>query len=77
MCGESRGGDGDDGEADVGEYWVVLPNERAIEVFRQPEGLAYREVRRFEFADEMACSTVPGVKVLLSELFAGIASPGG
>ena len=60
-------------EAGVGEYWVVLPKERAIEVFRQPEGLAYREVRRYEFADELACSTVLGVKFALSELFAGIA----
>ena len=63
-------------EAGVGEYWVVLPKERAIEVFRQPEGLAYREVRRYEFADELACSTVPGVKFALSELFAGIAQAG-
>ena len=59
-------------EAGVGEYWVVLPKERAIEVFRQPEGLAYREVRRYEFADELACSTVPGVKVVLADLFAAI-----
>ena len=63
-------------EAGVGEYWVVLPKERAIEVFRQPEGLAYREVRRHEFADELTCSTVPGVKFALSELFAGIAPAG-
>ena len=63
-------------EAGVGEYWVVLPKERAIEVFRQPEGLAYREVRRYEFADELACSTVPGVKFALSELFAGIGPTG-
>ncbi len=61
-------------EAGVGEYWVVLPKERAIEVFRQPEGLAYREVRRYEFADELACSTVPGVKVVLADLFAGISA---
>ena len=60
----------------MGEYWVVLPNERAIEVFRQPEGLAYREVRRYEFADELVCSTVPGVKFALSELFADIAPTG-
>ena len=63
-------------EAGVGEYWVVLPKERAIEVFRQPELLAYREVRRYEFAEELACSTVPGVKFALSELFAGIAPAG-
>jgi len=61
-------------EAGVGEYWVVLAKERAIEVFRQPEGLAYREMRRYEFADELACSTVPGVKVVLAELFAGISA---
>lgn len=59
-------------EAGVGEYWVVLAKERAIEVFRQPEGLAYREMRRYEFADELVCSTVPGVKVVLADLFAGI-----
>ncbi len=63
-------------EAGVGEYWVVLPKERAIEVFRQPEGLAYREVRRYEFAEELVCSTVPGVKFALSEPFAGIAPAG-
>ncbi len=63
-------------EAGVGEYWVVLPKERAIEVFRQPEGLAYREVRRYEFADELACSTVSGVEFALSELFAGIVPAG-
>ena len=63
-------------EAGVGEYWVVLPRERAIEVFRQPEGLAYRDVCRCGFADELACSTVPGVKLALAELFAGIAPAG-
>ncbi len=61
-------------EAGIGEYWVVLPKERAIEVFCQPEGLAYREVRRYEFADELACSTVPGVKIVLADLFAGISA---
>ncbi len=61
-------------EAGVGEYWVVLPKERAIEVSRQPEGLAYREVRRYEFADELVCSTVPGVKIVLTNLFAGISA---
>ena len=39
-------------EAGVGEYWVVLPKERVIEVFRQPKVLAYREIHRYEFADE-------------------------
>lgn len=59
-------------EAGVAEYWVVLPKERAIEVFRGPEGLAYREVRRYEFSDELVCGTVPGVKIVLADLFAGI-----
>ena len=59
-------------EAGIGEYWVVLPKERVIEVFRSPEGLTYREMHRYEFADELACSTVPGVKVVLADLFAAI-----
>lgn len=61
-------------EAGIGEYWVVLPKERAIEVFRQPEGLVYREVRRYEFTDELVCSTVPDVKIALADLFAGISA---
>jgi Uma2 family endonuclease len=72
-------------EAGVGEFRVVLAKERAIEVFRQPEGFACREMRRYEFADELVCGTVPGVKFVLAELFAGIsagvdcapAAPGG
>jgi len=63
-------------EAGVGEYWVVLPKERAIGVFLQPEGLAYREMHRYEFSDELACSTVPAVTFALPELFAGIAPAG-
>ena len=59
-------------EAGVGEYWVVLPKERAIEVFRGPEGLTYREMRRYEFTDELTCGTVPGVTLALADLFAGI-----
>jgi hypothetical protein len=50
----------------------VLAKERAIEVFRQPEGLAYREMRRYEFSDDLVCSTMPGVKIVLADLFAGI-----
>ena len=61
-------------EAGVGEYWVVLPKERAIEVFRSPEGLTYREMHRYEFADKLVCSTVPDVKVVLADLFAGISA---
>lgn len=59
-------------EAGVGEYWVVLPRERAIEVFRHPENLTYREVRRYELNDELPCGTVAGVKLVLADLFAGI-----
>jgi Uma2 family endonuclease len=61
-------------EAGIAEYWVVLPKERAIEVFRQPEGLAYREVCRYEFTDELLCSTVPAVKIVLADLFVGISA---
>jgi Uma2 family endonuclease len=56
-------------EAGVGEYWVVLPKERAIEVYRRPAGLSYQDCQRYESGDEVACSTVPGLRVSLPQLF--------
>ena len=34
-------------EAGVPEYWVVLPRERVIEVYRHPEDARYREMRTY------------------------------
>jgi Uma2 family endonuclease len=59
-------------EAGVAEYWIVLPQERAIEVYRHPEGLHYREMRRYDRGEELSCQSVPGLVLRLTELFAGL-----
>ena len=55
--------------AGVKEYWIVIPEERRIEVHRQPQGEAYLETHS---ADAPAClqsAAVPGFSVDLSQLF--------
>ena len=55
-------------EAGVGEYWIVLPNERLIEVYRQPEGGSYRTMRTYARGEALACETVPGLRLSPAEL---------
>ncbi len=59
-------------EAKVQEYWIVLPREGAVEVYRTPENGRYREMRLFTRDETLECRSVPGVRVSLAELFAGI-----
>lgn len=51
---------------------MVLPEERMIEVYRQPEGLRYREMRTFSREEELVCATVPGLRRSLAELYASL-----
>lgn len=59
-------------EAGVAEYWIALPTDRVIEVYRQPENGRYREMRIFTIAEVLHCQSVPGVQVALAEVFAGL-----
>lgn len=56
-------------EAGVREYWIVLAPERQVEVYRQPVGGIYQEKKLFRVGETIDCSTVPGVRVRVSELF--------
>jgi Uma2 family endonuclease len=56
-------------EAGVQEYWIVLPRERRIEVYRQPSGGTYAEHVIVEGDAVVLCSHVPGVQFALQELF--------
>jgi Uma2 family endonuclease len=60
-------------EAGVGEYWIVLPLERLVEVYRHPEGSRYREMRTFSCGEEIASETVEGLRLTLTELYATLA----
>ncbi len=56
-------------EAGVEEYWIVLPVERRIEVYRRPESGAYVDRAVVEGDDTLECRSVPGIGVRLAELF--------
>ncbi len=55
-------------EAGVDEYWIVLPVERRMEIYRHPQDGAYRERLVVEGSGVATCHTV-AVSVSLGELF--------
>ena len=56
-------------EAGVEEYWIVLANERAVEIYRRPVGGVYQEKSVVKGATTVASAAVPGVTFSLDELF--------
>jgi Uma2 family endonuclease len=44
--------------------------ERRVEVCRSPENGRYQETRVFEAQDIIECSSVPALRLTVSELFA-------
>ena len=57
-------------EAFVNEYWIVLGPQRQVEVYRQPESGRYQEKRVFGPDDTLDCSSIPTVRIRISDLFA-------
>jgi Uma2 family endonuclease len=57
-------------EAGVKEYWIVLPEERRVEVHRRCEGGVYRERQIFEGEEEIVCTALAAVRLSLPALFA-------
>ena len=55
-------------ESGVEEYWIVLPRERQIEVYRHPESGVYREKHTVS-EGTLECAGVAGVRISLDELF--------
>ena len=56
-------------EAGVGEYWIVLPAERRIEVYRQPQNGIYQTILAVDGKAELTCESVAGLSLKLGELF--------
>ena len=55
-------------EAGIQEYWIVLPRDRQIEVYRRPESGAYRDVQTVS-EGTLECASIAGVRISLDELF--------
>jgi len=56
-------------EAGVKEYWIVLGNERRVEVYRRPLNGRYEEVRTTGPEESIELIAVPGVRVRIADLF--------
>jgi Uma2 family endonuclease len=56
-------------EADVREYWIVLGAERRVEVYSIPEKGTYREKRVCRPEATLECSSLPDIKIKVSQLF--------
>src|SRR5512135_2980973 len=57
-------------EAGVSEYWIVLGNERRVEVYRNPFNGPYQETHILSIHDTLDSASVPTVRLTVSELFA-------
>lgn len=56
-------------EAGVKEYWIVIPERKQVETFRQPENGQYREQRTYAEQDTLTCASVPGISLPVASIF--------
>ena len=57
-------------EAGVAEYWIVCPDGKQVEVYRQPGAKGYGEQTVHLPPAAIECAGLPGVRVELAALFA-------
>lgn len=57
-------------EAGVQEYWIVCPEQKQVEVYRQPGPQGYAERTLVASPAVLECAALAGVKVDLGALFA-------
>ncbi|MCG8587512.1 MAG: Uma2 family endonuclease, partial [Pirellulales bacterium] len=56
--------------ASVPEYWIVMPEQRAIEIYTSPTADRYEQVRKHEDADAaLSITAFPNVSIVPNELF--------
>ncbi len=56
-------------EAGVKEYWIVCPEEKQVEIYRQPGAAGYASVTVLAAPAVLECAALPGVTVDLGALF--------
>jgi Uma2 family endonuclease len=61
-------------EAGVKEYWIVLPKQGKIEVYREPAAGGYRTTQEFQAPQVLHCVSVPSISVNLGNLFVSVAN---
>lgn len=56
------------GEAGIGEFWLVLPEARTVEVHSAPRGGVWTNVRRFSAGEAVVSTVLPTASVRLDDL---------
>lgn len=56
-------------EAGVGEYWLVLAHERAVEIHTGAKDGHWTNIRRITASETLEATVLPGVRITLAELF--------
>ncbi|MBI4658635.1 MAG: Uma2 family endonuclease [Verrucomicrobia bacterium] len=55
-------------EAGIPEYWLVRPEERAMDVFREATAHGYRSRTTLFDDDQLQCASLPGVQLSVAEI---------
>lgn len=53
--------------ANIPEYWIVMPKERKVEVYRRPEEGVYSSVKEFDAKDEITSVAFEGFRFRLAD----------
>ena len=56
-------------EAGVGEYWIVLANERIVEVYTGAKDGHWTNIRRVALDEELQPTMFPNVRLALRDIF--------
>jgi Uma2 family endonuclease len=56
-------------EADVSEYWILLVQKQAIEIYHTPVNGVYQSCNVYGHGEEITSTAIPGWKLKVSEIF--------
>ena len=56
-------------EAGVQEYWIILGQKRAVEIFRRPVNGVYQEQQIFQLGETIQSAIIPGWTLAVSDIF--------
>ena len=56
-------------EAQIGEYWILLVGEKAVEVHTLPKGGVYTERQKYTQGQTLTSSVLPTLRIDLGVLF--------
>ncbi|MGA2864723.1 MAG: Uma2 family endonuclease [Verrucomicrobiota bacterium] len=58
-------------EAGIPEYWLVRPEDRAVDLYRQPTSQGYLSKATLSEKDTLRCASIPGVEFPVAEILPG------